>query len=82
MSSSSAPEWQAMSKLISEVYDSDLAAPFREPVDWKALGYFDSHEDIKNPMHLGLIWKKLNDPYMMPPTTFGYLREMMGTIAV
>lgn len=35
--------------------------PFREPVDWKALGLFDYPQVIKNPMDLGLIKKKLNE---------------------
>jgi len=59
--SSSAPEWQAMSKLVSQVYAKADAEPFREPVDWKALGLFDYPQVIKKPMDLGLIKKKLNE---------------------
>ncbi|KAK1736889.1 bromodomain-containing protein [Skeletonema marinoi] len=59
--SSSAPEWQAMSKLVSQVYAKADAEPFREPVDWKALGLFDYPQVIKKPMDLGLIKKKLHE---------------------
>jgi hypothetical protein len=35
--------------------------PFREPVDWQALGLFDYPQVVKKPMDLGLIKKKLNE---------------------
>ena len=35
--------------------------PFREPVDWQALGLFDYPQVIKKPMDLGLVKKKLNE---------------------
>ena len=38
-----------------------ITEPFREPVDWKALGLFDYPQVIKKPMDLGLIKKKLNE---------------------
>mmetsp|Transcript_25934 Transcript_25934/g.40713 ORF Transcript_25934/g.40713 Transcript_25934/m.40713 type:complete len:223 (+) Transcript_25934:132-800(+) len=59
--SSTAPEWQAMSKLVSQVYAKADAEPFREPVDWKALGLFDYPQVVKKPMDLGLIKKKINE---------------------
>lgn len=35
--------------------------PFREPVDWQALGLFDYPQLIKKPMDLGLVKKKLKE---------------------
>ena len=35
--------------------------PFREPVDWQALGLFDYPQVVKKPMDLGLVKKKLNE---------------------
>ena len=35
--------------------------PFREPVDWQALGLFDYPQVIKKPMDLGLVKKKLKE---------------------
>lgn len=37
----------------------DLTAPFRDAVDWKALGLFDYTRIIRNPMDLGHIKKKV-----------------------
>lgn len=38
-----------------------FSEPFREPVDWQALGLFDYPQVIKKPMDLGLVKKMLND---------------------
>lgn len=37
-----------------------LTEPFRDPVDWKALGLFDYPQVIKKPMDLGLVKQKVN----------------------
>lgn len=50
-----------MAKLVSQFYAKADAEPFREPVDWQALGLFDYPQVIKKPMDLGLVKKKLND---------------------
>ena len=36
-----------------------LAVPFREPVDWKALGLFDYPQIIKRPMDLGTVKRRV-----------------------
>ena len=35
--------------------------PFRDPVDWEALGLFDYPQVIKKPMDLALVKKKINE---------------------
>ena len=35
--------------------------PFRDPVDWEALGLFDYPQVIKKPMDLSLVKKRVNE---------------------
>ncbi len=49
------------SPLVLPVPPNYLQEPFREPVDWQALGLFDYPQVIKKPMDLGLVKKKLNE---------------------
>ena len=38
-----------------------ITEPFRQPVDWQALGLFDYPQIIKKPMDLGLVKQKINE---------------------
>jgi len=58
-SGSSASEWTAMSKLVAQIYARHDAEPFREPVDWKALGLFDYPQIIKKPMDLAKVKRNI-----------------------
>ena len=55
------PELEAMSKLLTQLYARADASPFREPVDWKALGLFNYPQIIKRPMDLGTVKRKLTE---------------------
>jgi len=46
-------------KVVSELWENEESAPFREPVDHKTLGLFDYPMMIKTPMDLSTIKKKL-----------------------
>uniref|UniRef100_A0A7S0GJY7 Bromo domain-containing protein n=1 Tax=Proboscia inermis TaxID=420281 RepID=A0A7S0GJY7_9STRA len=52
-------EWVAMKKVVQQIYSRADAEPFREAVDWNALGLFDYPILIKNPMDLGSVQNKL-----------------------
>lgn len=53
-------DWMApMLKLVSQIYSKADAEPFRDPVDWKALGLFDYPQIVKKPMDLGHVKSKL-----------------------
>jgi len=54
------PEWAAMHKLVSQIYARHDAEPFREAVDWKALGLFDYPQIIKKPMDLSQVKKNID----------------------
>mmetsp|Transcript_15677 Transcript_15677/g.31664 ORF Transcript_15677/g.31664 Transcript_15677/m.31664 type:complete len:216 (-) Transcript_15677:99-746(-) len=48
-----------LTKLVNQIYSKADAEPFREPVDWKALGLFDYPQIIKRPMDLGKVKENL-----------------------
>mmetsp|Transcript_26392 Transcript_26392/g.76161 ORF Transcript_26392/g.76161 Transcript_26392/m.76161 type:complete len:214 (+) Transcript_26392:94-735(+) len=55
-------DWKApMTKLVNQIYSKADAEPFREPVDWKALGLFDYPQIIKKQMDLGSVKSKLEN---------------------
>lgn len=54
-------EWAAMKKLVSQINARSDSEPFREPVDWSALGLFDYPQIIKKPMDLGTVQNKLEN---------------------
>lgn len=54
------PEWDAMKKLLKQLYDRTDTEPFREAVDWRNLGLFDYPQVIKKPMDLGLVKRNID----------------------
>ena len=47
--------------IMHRFHSSFLSEPFREAVDWKALGLFDYPQIIKHPMDLGTVKRKINE---------------------
>jgi len=56
-----AAEWSAMQKLVAQIYARHDAEPFREAVDWKALGLFDYPQVIKKAMDLSQVKKNIEN---------------------
>jgi len=54
-----AGEWEAMQKLVQQIYARHDAEPFREAVDWKSLGLFDYPQIIKKPMDLSTVKRRI-----------------------
>jgi len=54
-------EMTLMSKLVNKIHQTSDAEPFRDPVEWKALGLYDYPKIIKNPMDLNQILKKIKE---------------------
>lgn len=52
-------DWDLMAKLVNSIFTKPEAEPFREPVDWKALGLFDYPQLIKDPKDLGEVKRKI-----------------------
>lgn len=52
-----------LEKVANAVWDHELSAPFREPVDAKKLQLPDYHKKIKRAMDLGTIKKRLENGY-------------------
>lgn len=52
-------EFKEIAKVLAQMYAKPDAEPFREPVEWKALGLFDYPQVIKKPMDLGHIKRYL-----------------------
>lgn len=48
-------------KIIVSIMSRREAQPFREPVDWKALGLYDYLDIVKYPMDLGTVKSKLEN---------------------
>ena len=48
-----------MLKLVCALLSRPESEPFREPLDWKALGLHDYPKIVKKPMDLGTVKKKL-----------------------
>mmetsp|Transcript_26135 Transcript_26135/g.72068 ORF Transcript_26135/g.72068 Transcript_26135/m.72068 type:complete len:218 (+) Transcript_26135:216-869(+) len=52
-------DWKKLGKLVDVFYNRPDAEPFREPVDWKALGLFDYPQVVSEPMDLGTVKSRL-----------------------
>mmetsp|Transcript_16403 Transcript_16403/g.24056 ORF Transcript_16403/g.24056 Transcript_16403/m.24056 type:complete len:223 (-) Transcript_16403:365-1033(-) len=59
MGGAAGPEWSAITKIVSQIYARSDAEPFRDAVDWKALGLYDYPQIVKRPMDLGIVKRKL-----------------------
>jgi hypothetical protein len=54
-----------MAKLVNWLLNKPDAAPFSEPVDWRAMELFDYPKIVKKPMDLGTVKRKLDrDQYV------------------
>ena len=56
---SKAEALRKMNKLVTSLINKQETAPFREPVDWRALELYDYPKIVTRPMDIGTIKRKL-----------------------